>query len=48
MGVVDDAYLVATGDPTAVLGRKVSITASEVLALTDNLRRLGTYLRQQF
>ncbi len=44
MGVVDEAYMKATSDLSAVVGRKVSIDASEVKSLTTILRQLGTYL----
>lgn len=44
MGVIDEAYVKATGDPTAVVGRKVSIPAKEVKALLGCIRRLGTHL----
>lgn len=41
MGVVDQAYLNATHDPRAVLGRKIIIEAEEVMRLLDVLRILG-------
>lgn len=44
MGVVDDAYVQATGDPDVVVGRKVPITSHEVTALIDVLRNLGACL----
>jgi hypothetical protein len=44
MGVVDDKYIRATGDPQAVVGRKVVIRAEEVAALIAILRTLGTSL----
>lgn len=44
MGVVDEAYLKATLDMTATLGRKVVITADEVSKLIDAVRRLGQFV----
>lgn len=44
MGVVDEAYLHATNDPTAVIGRKVTITPDEVVRLITLLRKLGSNL----
>jgi hypothetical protein len=44
MGVVDDAYLRATNDSTAVVGRKVQIRAEEVKRLVDVVRQLGQKL----
>jgi len=47
MGVVDDEYVRATADPTAVVGRKIRIDRDEAQALTHALARIGTFLRQQ-
>jgi hypothetical protein len=47
MGIVDDAYLKATSDPHATVGRKVSIRAEEVMALLDHIRNLGRYLTSE-
>ena len=44
MGVVDEAYIDASGDTQAVVGRKVSIAPDEVTAFIAHLRRLGAYL----
>lgn len=44
MGVVDEDYLSATGDSPSLLGRKVSITASEVHELVAELKILGADL----
>ncbi len=44
MGVVDDAYINATSDNHATVGRKVSILAEEVVALLAAVRTLGAYL----
>ncbi len=44
MGVVDDAYLKATDDPHATVGRKVTIHANEVTEMLGHVRMLGTYL----
>lgn len=43
MGVVDAAYLTATNDPQAIVGRKVKIERSEVEALGRSLRAMGTH-----
>ena len=47
MGVVDDSYLRATNDSTAVVGRKVHIKAEEVKRLVGVVRQLGGYLATQ-
>jgi hypothetical protein len=44
MGVVDAAYLAATNDPQAVLGRKIKVERGEVESLGRSLRALGTHL----
>jgi hypothetical protein len=44
MGVVDEDYLLSTGDSKTLLGRKVSISASEVLDLVARLKHLGAEL----
>lgn len=44
MGVVDDAYINATSDNHATVGRKISILAEEVVALLAAVRTLGAYL----
>jgi hypothetical protein len=44
MGVVDEAYIQATQDPTAVVGRKVAIRPDEVLSLVGLLRKMGAHL----
>ena len=44
MGIVDDAYIKATSDSHARVGRKVSIPPDEVLSLLAAIRRLGAYL----
>lgn len=41
MGVVDEEYLSATGDSASMLGRKVSIAATDVGALVAHLQNLG-------
>jgi len=43
-GVVDEEYLQATGDASAVLGRKIVVTADEVRALATVIRSLGANL----
>jgi hypothetical protein len=43
-GVVDEAYIQATRDRTAIVGRKVVIELDEVLSLVSLLRKLGAYL----
>jgi hypothetical protein len=47
MGVVDEAYLRATADPGAVVGRKVAISREEVVALVGLLKKLGAGLLAQ-
>ena len=44
LGVVDEAYLAATGDSPSLLGRKVSIAAAEVRELVARLQSLGAEL----
>jgi hypothetical protein len=41
VGVVDEAYIEATFDPDAVVGRKVSLVRSEIEDLCRVLERLG-------
>lgn len=41
MGVIDEDYVRRSGDPSAVLGRKVSITADEISRLCSILKRLA-------
>ncbi len=47
MGIVDDAYMKATSDPQAKVGRKVGIPAEEVLVLLISIRSLGLYLTSE-
>ena len=44
MGIIDDAYIRATSDQGATVGRKVSISVDEVTALVNHVRKLGRYL----
>ena len=44
MGVVDEDYLLATGESASLIGRKVSIAASEVRELVTRLQSLGAEL----
>lgn len=44
MGVVDESYVKATGDQSAVVGRKVPISSQEVTNLINTLRNLGAWL----
>jgi len=44
MGVIDDEYLKKTNDPRAIVGRKISITADEIIELVGLLNKLGTDL----
>lgn len=41
MGVIDEAYIRATEDPQAVIGRKILITPEEVSTLIVALKKLG-------
>ena len=43
-GVVDEEYLARTSDPMARLGRKVTLTATEVGELISIVRQLGEYI----
>lgn len=47
MGVIDQEYIDKTHDPQAIIGRKVSITSSEVQMLMQHLETLGSYLITQ-
>lgn len=47
MGVIDDAYLVGTGDSRAVKGRKVALFPAEVEAALPLVRRLGEHVGAQ-
>ncbi len=44
MGIVDEVYMKATGDPAAVVGRKIRVTQVEVREVLSLVRRLGTTL----
>lgn len=44
VGIIDEKYVKATGDPTATVGRKVSIQSTEVLTLLASIRHLGEHL----
>jgi hypothetical protein len=44
MGIVDESYVRATGDPDVVVGRKVPITGQEVTTLIGSLKRFGAHL----
>jgi hypothetical protein len=47
MGVIDEEYVIATNDPEAVVGRKVSIKPEEVISLIEVLKKLGSYFVMQ-
>jgi hypothetical protein len=47
MGVVDQAYVDATADTEAVVGRKIAVSADEVISLMSHLGQLGLYLVTQ-
>lgn len=47
MGVVDQAYIAATNDPSAIVGRRASVTGDEVLKLVSSVRVLGRFLVAQ-
>lgn len=47
MGVIDAAYIRATNDPTAVVGRKVNIGSAEVKRLVGVVQELGRFLAVQ-
>lgn len=44
MGIVDEAYIKATSDSHAAVGRKVSIPSHEVMALLATIHTLGAFL----
>lgn len=44
MGIVDDAYIKATGDVHVQVGRKVPISPNDVTLLLDHIKRLGASL----
>lgn len=44
MGVVDEKYLAATGDRSAIVGRKAGLTAVEVTSLIDAVAKLAAHL----
>jgi hypothetical protein len=48
LGVVDQAYINATGDAQAVVGRKIVIAPDEVLAFIGYLEQLGAYIVAKF
>jgi hypothetical protein len=48
MGIVDAAYIQATGDARSVVGRKIRIEHDQVVELAMVIRKLGAYLTQQF
>ena len=45
MGVIDQAYIDATGDLGAVVGRKVYLDSVEVAHLLLLIRRIGRHIR---
>jgi len=47
MGVIDDAYVQATKDSLAVVGRKFQITPEEVKNLAAVVRLLGAKMSDQ-
>lgn len=48
MGIVDDAYIKATSDGHATVGRKISIRPEEVVALVTAIQTLGEFLMTEF
>jgi hypothetical protein len=47
MGVVDQKYIDETNDTSAVVGRKIPITASEVAEILDLVREIGKNLSEK-
>ncbi len=47
MGVVDEAYIAATGDHGAVKGRKMPLSAAEVQSILPLVRRLGEHAQTE-
>jgi hypothetical protein len=41
MGIIDEEYVQKTGESEELVGRRVSISEKDVLALVANLRRLA-------
>jgi hypothetical protein len=44
MGVVDEEYIKKANDPSAVVGRKIKLDASEIVVLIDIVERVGKRL----
>lgn len=47
MGVIDQRYVDVTGEPSAVVGRKVSVTREDVERICELVSRLGVRLASQ-
>ncbi|MCD6326538.1 hypothetical protein J7M28_03145 [bacterium] len=46
MGVVDEEYLAKTGDPNAVVGRKIRVDDSDVRAVLQVIRKVAKHLSE--
>ena len=44
MAIIDDAYVKATNDPTAIVGRRIRVESSECQAFSRDLERLAEHL----
>ena len=47
-GVVDAKYLRESGDPSASLGRRIVVTASDISSVAANIEQLAVYLFHAF
>jgi len=47
MGVVDEDYIARTADPTAIVGRKITIEATHVREVVRVIRKVAQYLFEQ-
>jgi hypothetical protein len=47
-GVIDDQYLALTNDPSALKGRKVTISRNEVVRMMNILQRVAEFVSLEF
>jgi hypothetical protein len=47
MGIVDEAYQRATGDASAIIGRKVRLDTAQVREALELVLKLGAYLTKE-
>ncbi len=48
LGIVDGEYVAKANDPSAIPGRRISVSDDEVRALVEHVRMLGRFLLGQF